>query len=111
MKIRLYGKTLQEWTTQDENGREWIIQSEISYRDIDIETGDVVATGSEDFSPERKRRELTRKWLYTWDGERRNKGGKRWFECRGLITFRSSEKGAVKEYYQRKYKASCIQFR
>lgn len=111
MKIRIYGKTLEIWTAEDERGRNRITQREISYHEYDSETGELVGAGSEDFSPERQKRELEDRWAWTWDGERRNKGGKRWFEDHGLVRFRKSEKAEVKKYLQNKYGAAELQLR
>lgn len=109
--IRIYGKTLEIWTALDERGYERITQREISYREYDSETCELVGFGSEDFSPEREKMELENRWAWTWDGERRNKGGKRWFEDHGLVKFRKSEKAEVKRYLQSKHDAVEIQLR
>ena len=51
--IRIYGKKLNTWKVPDEAGREIIRQYEFAYKEYDVETGDLVGEGSEDFSPER----------------------------------------------------------
>ncbi|MBR3238813.1 MAG: hypothetical protein IKF99_10285 [Oscillospiraceae bacterium] len=109
-RIRIYGRTLNTWVSQDERGREIIIQKEIEYTDFD-ETGSVLCKGSEDFSPERQRTEIEERWIYTWDGVKRNKGGYRWFEDRGLCKFRKNEKKAVKQFMQKRYNAEILQLR
>lgn len=111
MKIRLYGKTLEIWTAEDEQGRKRITQREIRYYEYDSETGERLGIGSEDFSPERQGIELEDRWIWTWDGERRNKGGNRWFEDHGLIRFRKSEKAEVKRYLKNKFGAAELQLR
>lgn len=109
-RIRIYGRTLNTWVSQDERGREIIIQKEIEYTDFD-ETGSVLCKGSEDFSPERQRIEIEERWVYAWDGKKRNKGGYRWFEDHGLCRFRKTEKKAVKQFMQRRYSAEILQLR
>ena len=110
MAVRIYGKNLNYWKVEDERGREIIRQIEIAYREYET-TGELVGAGSEDFSPERESREIEDRWVWTWDGQRLNKGGKRWFKCAGLIRFRKSEKAAVKAYLQTKYNAAVLQLR
>lgn len=97
--VRIYGKTLETW--HDECGR--IVQYEIAYREFDATTGEIVGAGSEDFSTVRYRMSTTRAWVWTWDGRRRNRGGHRRFECRGYVTFRSSERTALRKYLRVKY--------
>lgn len=111
MRIRLYGKILQEWRAEDLNGRERLIQREIAYKEYDSETGELVGTGSEDFSPDRFYKEIATKYAWTWDGKKYNKGDHRWFECQGWYKFRKSERKAVKAYLQNKYKAVELQLR
>lgn len=110
--VRLYGKTLNRWTAFSEAlGREIETQTEVAYKEYDSETGDLVAVGSEDFSPSRWRSEVSRKWVHTWDGERRNKGGHRWFDDRGLYSFRKSERKAVVDYLRKVYAVEVIELR
>lgn len=109
--IRIYGKKLNTWKTQDEAGREIIRQYEFAYKEYDVETGDLVGEGSEDFSPERLKKQTEEHWIFTWDGERRNKGGHRWFDERGYVRHRSSEKKLVKEYMKNKYNAELVELR
>lgn len=111
MKIRVYGKVLNIWCETDENGRERITQEEVAYKEYDTETMELVGTGSEDFSLERRRKEIEDRWIYAWDGQKRNKGGYRWFRCEGDIQFRKCEKKIVKEYLKKKYNAALIELR
>ena len=111
MRIRIYGKTLEKWTAEDERGRERLVQEEVAYKEYDSETGELVGVGSEDFSMERLHTEMDERWMWTWDGEKRNKGGHRWFECHGTVKFRKSERAAVKKYLQAKHKAAELQLR
>ena len=45
----------------------------IAYREYDSETGELVGVGSEDFSQARWKSEIEGRFIWTWDGERRNK--------------------------------------
>ena len=112
--VRVYGKTLNEWTvTAEWHEREYekLVQKEVEYREYDSESGDLVGAGSEDFSPERWNREVEDRWIWTWDGQKRNKGGYRWFECCGWSNFRKTEKKAYKEYLKNKYNAELVELR
>lgn len=109
-KIRIYGKVLQRWTATDLNGRERTTQIEYSYEEYN-EAGEVVGIGSEDFSPEREKLELDHISLYTWDGERRNKGGYRWFDCRGFYRIRKAERQAFKALMAKRYGAQLVELR
>lgn len=111
MKIRIYGKTLKIWTADDEKWGKVTTQKEISYREYDSETGEVVGAGSEDFSMKRLGMDTEDKWVWTWDGQKLNKGDKRWFECRGVVRFRKGEKAEVKKFLQNKYGAAELQLR
>lgn len=102
-KVRIYGKELNCWTYEDENGRQRARQYEIEYKEYDTKTGEIVGAGSEDFSPERYNKEVKDAFVWTWDGVKLNKGGHRWFEQRGYIKYRRSEAKQVKEYMATKY--------
>ena len=109
--IRIYGKELERWTYDDEKGRERTYQIEYAYKEYDAETMDICNAGSEDFSLDRWNSEIEKRWVYAWDGNKRNKGGYRWFENQGYIKFRKSEKKLVKEYLRKKYNAEIIELR
>ena len=102
---------MEEWTSEDERGRERVTQREIAYQDINPATGELEGVGSEDFSPAREGRDIEYKWIYTWDGQKRNKGGHRWFTCHGTIKYRKSGRKAVQEYLKNKYHAEVVQLR
>lgn len=96
-RVRIYGDTLRTWTSIEEytfrgeqKEREVIVQRELEYKEYDLD-GNLLATGSEDFSTERYR-EIDSQWLWTWDGNKRNKGGHRWFDCLGLVKFNINTK-------------------
>ena len=109
IKMRIYGKTLNTWTSIDEKGREVITQREIEYSEYN--DGVLVATGSEDFSPERYRQEISEKWVWSWDGVKLNRGGHRAFEGMGRVKFRKSEKKEVIQYFKNKYQSALVQLR
>lgn len=108
--VRIYGKVLQTWTATDEAGRERITQKELSYKDLD-EQGETIGAGSEDFTPERERTATVRGYLYTWDGETLNKGGKRWFNCRGYYIIRKSDRRQFKELMKKEFSVDVVDFR
>ena len=62
-KLRIYGKCLQNWMVWDDRGKKHITQVELAYTDYDPADGSVIQTGSEDFSLERYKQELTSKYL------------------------------------------------
>ena len=107
---RIYGKVLEQWTVTDDAGRERLRQEEIAYKEYD-ESGELIGVGSADFSIERKKRELVRKFVYVWDGKRRNKGGKRWFDYIGAVTYTRNDARAVKEHFKRIYSAALVELR
>lgn len=107
---RIYGKRVQEWTHEDENGRERLVQVEIEYKEYD-EDGDLVGIGTEDFSLERMKKTLVTRFIHTWDGKRRNKGGHRWFDYVGDVTYNKQDGKEVKRHFERKYNAELVQLR
>lgn len=109
-RIRIYGKELQSWTATDENGREKTTQVEYSYTEYN-ENGEKVGTGSEDFSLERLRTEILDGRVFTWDGERRNKGGYRWFTDEGFYRIRRSDRKEFTELMKNRYSATMVQYR
>lgn len=98
-KVRIYGKTLNVWkVTDDDRPRVPIIrQVEVEYKDYDIETGELVGEGSEDFSKERYE-DLVYKLVWIWGGERRNAGGHRWFELIRQVGYMKGKAGDVKRF-------------
>lgn len=84
--IKTYGKVLNVWkhmATKTWNGKsievEETVQRELSYKEYNAD-GELISKGSEDFSPERENNSLVFYRIFTWDGERYNKGGNRWFD-------------------------------
>jgi len=65
------------------------------------EDGTLKQTGTEDFTVERWNKQTHTRFVYTWDGERRNAGGYRWFECQGR--FITDDPKAFKKYMQARY--------
>lgn len=117
--VRIYGRTINTWTTKkiviwrgQEKEREILVQKEVEYKEYDSETGKLSATGSEDFTPERWKSEVAEHWVFTWDGEKRNKGGYRWFEDRGKYIYRKSGKKALEQLIKTKCNdVKMVQFR
>lgn len=109
-KIRVYGKTVNRWTSEDEKGRVYTTQYEIEYKEYDKEWN-LVGAGTEDFSPERLHKEVEAKFVYTWDGQKRNKGGYRWFEAQGHVKVRKSCIKLYKEMVKAKYNAEMVDLR
>lgn len=109
-RIRIYGKELNRWTVEDENGRTKTVQIEMAYTDLDG-YGFVVGSGSEDFSPERWNTAVNKKYVWSWDGKKRNKGGYRWFCFENYIKYRKEDTKAIKAYLKEKYDAAEIELR
>jgi hypothetical protein len=63
---------------------------EVPYKEYRAD-GSILQLGTEDFSSQRLKT-LKKKYVWTWNGEKRNKGGHRWFECQELVTFNGSTK-------------------
>lgn len=111
MTVRFYGKVLNTWTHETESGHTVATQYEIAYKEYDTETLELVAVGSEDFSPSRLKGETLHKGVFTWDGETYRRDGKRKFEYIGNRQFRKSERKAVEDYCRKLYGADVVQFR
>lgn len=107
---RIYGKVLESWEHEIAPGRVRTYQVELEYKEYN-ERGELVGVGSEDFSTERYFKELRGAWVWTWDGQKRNKGGYRWFELRCMTLYRRKEVKLVKEHYRRIYGAAAVDFR
>lgn len=108
--MRIYGKILHTWTYTDEQGRLRASQIEVEYRDWN-EAGQLIGTGSEDFSPERWKQATRSTYVWAWDGKSYNRGGHRAFEYQTHITYRRPEAKAVKAFYKALYKAEAIELR
>ena len=106
--VRIYGKELERWTYEDERGNTRTSQIEIAYTEYDIETGEIVMIGSEDFSAHRYNVEMKDAYVWTWDGEKLNKGGHRWFTEEGYYRFRRSEAKQFKKYMETKYSTAAL---
>ena len=96
--VRLYGKVLNSWKVRDEQDRLILRQLEVEYKDYDITTGEVVGVGSEDFSADRWNKTIITKEWWTWDGQKRNAGGHRWFDYVGYISYQRGKGREVREY-------------
>lgn len=110
--VRLYGKVVNEWKVFDYvRDREITRQIEVAYSDFDVNTCEVVAVGTEDFTPERYHNTVNNSNVFIWDGIRRNKGGYRWFDDTGFWKYRKSEKKLFKQYMSNRFKAEFVQIR
>lgn len=110
--VKIYGKTVNTWKVFDpEKNREVITQYEIEFTEYRLD-GSIYRTGTEDFSAERYKTVLKSQFLWTWDGEARNKGGHRCFQYEGLIKFVETQRKALKQLLMAQYpNASMIQLR
>lgn len=116
--VRIYGNIVNTWKAWEPviirgqyQERERITQYEIEYTEYDM-NGNVVATGTEDFSAERYNTTFKSQEVYTWDGKKLNKGGHRWFEYRGFIRYNASQRKALNQYLKNKYnEAELVQLR
>lgn len=106
-KVRLYGRELECWYVEDEKGRKILKQIEFEYKEYDIETGDLVGYGSEDFSKERYLKTLLTKTAWIWDGFKRNAGGHRWFDMGRTVKYCKGKGKEVKRYLENYYKRVC----
>lgn len=111
--VRIYGKTVNTWKAWEtfnwrgqEKEREVIVQWEIEYREYD-ENGNLIASGTEDFSRERHL-EIDEKWIWTWDGQKRNRGGHRAFECMGTVKFNLNQQREVMRFLSKKYSDQAL---
>lgn len=82
--LKLYGKRLNTWGTLETlpNGDKFyshIEQVEHAYTEYD-HNGEAIRKGSEDFSFRRWDDGTAYYEVWTWDGEKVNRGGNRWFE-------------------------------
>ena len=108
-KVRIYGKELERWYVTDERGRDICRQIEIEYKEYDIETGELVGAGSEDFSNQRYKDTLLLKMVWTWDGKKRNAGGHRWFEYSHTVKYIKGKGKEVKRYLKNYYKRAGLE--
>lgn len=111
MTVRIYGKTLNQWTAVDERGREVLTQVELAYKEYDSRTCELVRAGSEDIpmgnNPAARNRYALAE-VRTWDGRRLNKGGYRWWEYQGIVRYRPSDRKALREYIEHKYPSAAL---
>ena len=118
MTIRMYTKVLNIWKAWqtilwkgEEKEVERVTQREYGYCDYDMDTHQIVGTGSEDFSAEREKMMMGRYWVWTWDGKKRRKDGLRWWDCQYLVTINKKDKKLVEEFYRTRYNAELCELR
>lgn len=112
--IKFYGKVLNTWNhmvTKYWGGKEVEIeqpsQYEIAYKEYTTD-GELIAKGSEDFSPERRNSNLKMYTVYTWDGEKRQSGGNRWFQAEQTIQINRKDRRAVMEIIRGWYPNAAV---
>ena len=86
--MKIYGKTK---IIGQVDGHPYI---EVEYKEY-REDGSLKGIGTEDFSTERWSA-IHWGFVYTWDGQRRNKGGHRWFDFEG--SYRTDDIKAFRKY-------------
>ena len=112
-KVRFYTKKVKVWTHIEESNsyeRTVIDQIEWAYKDYYLD-GTLAGTGTEDFSYQRYASEMIDVYVHTWDGKKRNKGGKRWFDERTWCKIRKSDRKMVKKYFENYYPGYLVQLR
>lgn len=109
--FKVYGKKLNVWkqTEKLSSGREYdrTIQVELAYKTFDF-NGEIVGEGSEDFSIAREDSSLTYYEIWTWDGEKVNRGGYRWFECRRRVRINRSDLKKLKSVAAKWYPDAAV---
>ena len=109
--FKVYGKKLNVWkeTVKAANGYEYdkTTQVELAYKTFDY-NGKVVGEGSEDFSVARMDNSLTYYEIWTWDGEKLNRGGYRWFECQRRVRINRSDLKKLKSVAAKWYPDAAL---
>lgn len=104
--LRLYGKKLKVWKETEKlaTGHEYerTTQVELAYKTVNLD-GDVVAAGSEDFSPERMDSSLVYLDIWTWDGEKRDRGGHRYFDRQKRVRINRADKKKLRRVVAKWY--------
>ena len=102
--LKVYGKKINRWTAYDEQrGKEITTQVEVEYKEYDRD-GELIATGTEDFSKDRWDNEVRDYMMWAWDGETRGKVGQKLFRCLFYITIRRSDVWKLKQVTAAWYK-------
>ena len=78
---------------------------EVEYKEYRPD-GTLKQTGTEDFTSTRWNKQTHTRFVYTWDGQRRNNGGCRWFDFVG--TFTTDDPKALKKYAQARYADAAL---
>lgn len=108
-RVRVYGGTVTEWRTwSTAAGRDILDQVEIAYSEYEnipgteTEPGRVrlLSRGSEDFSPERLRRDVVRVEVRAWYGGRYPGSGRRIWEVIFSGRVRRSDRAALRRSYR-----------
>lgn len=108
MRVRLYGKLIRQWKVLCEDGYERVSQSEYEYKEYDVKSGQLVGVGSEDFSPQRKAKQMLFYDIRTWDGVKRRADGSKWFNSVGVYRTRKGDRKALGLWASATFKAEEI---
>lgn len=100
--MKVYGKTLNTWTHMVTVNLGWkqyeeerTAQVELAYTEYNA-SGEKIGKGSEDFSVDRLNG-LKYYRVFTWDGEKRNKGGYKWFEEAWMVRINPANRKHLKD--------------
>lgn len=111
--MKMYGKSLRTWKRLEtinwqgkEREIERVYQEELAYREYN-EAGEMIGKGSEDFSAERLQNVKTYS-VYTWNGEKYNKGGNRWFELAMRIKIELKNRKAAMEIMKKWFPDAAV---
>jgi len=112
--MKIYGKELGRWTSEEYRNNRYftkVVQRELAYTEY-REDGSLKQTGSEDFTPERLKQDTEEKWIWIWDGQKRNAGGHKWWECIGCYRISKGGRKVMEKIIKAKYNdAYMVQFR
>jgi hypothetical protein len=113
--VKLYGKRLNEWkeTRTRPDGREYEATTQVEYKYTEYDcNGNALHEGTEDFSSERLHECTGIYDVWTWDGQKVNKGGNRWFECVRVVKINLADRKKLTELMTKWYpNAAAIRIR
>lgn len=97
--MRIYGRV--KVLREGEHGSAYL---EVEYKEYRAD-GSLKMIGTEDFSAKRWSG-VPMRFIYTWNGEKLNKGGKRWFDYEGSM--RTDDPKALKKYLEKVYADKAV---
>jgi len=106
--VRIYGRDTTRWWCNSRSGEAKVLEGRLELRYLNgwrLEqyekpyvayrlNGEIAACGSRDFQPSKGSMGLREWWVWTWDGERRQAGGKKWWMCKGVVTTDASTRAS-----------------